>query len=219
VYLELDMDDPGLKPALMAAMTLPGGKNLKDFMGSADRAVLDRYLTQNVGAGLGQLGTLKPIALIAVVYQKILSCETASYDLTLAQMAGNARKPVLGLETVEQQISVFDRVPLEVQLKGLVEIARKPEEARKEITMLLAAYKAQDLPQLMKLVKESEFDTEGPEFTEDLLTKRNANWIPIIERAARGKSTFFAFGAAHLGGADGVVSLLRAKGYTVKAIH
>ena len=98
-------------------------------------------------------------------------------------------------------------------------MARKHEEVRKEIAMLMAAYKAQDLPHLMKLTKESEFNTESPEFMEDLLAKRNANWVPIIEKAARAKSTFFAFGALHLGGEDGVVNLLRAKGYAVKAIH
>jgi uncharacterized protein YbaP (TraB family) len=116
-------------------------------------------------------------------------------------------------------MAIFDKVPMQDQIKALVEIARRPEEAKKEITMLMAAYKAQDLPQLMKLTEESEFNTESPEFMDELLAKRNANWIPIIERAARAKATFFAFGAAHLGGEDGVVNLLRAKGYAVKAIQ
>jgi uncharacterized protein len=219
VYLELDMDDPRLKTAAMEAMMLPAGKNLKDFLSAADRVFLDRYLTQTVGVGLAQLGTFKPMALVVLIYQGILGCQPASYDQTFAQMAGNTRKPVLGLETVEQQMSIFDKVPMEDQVKALVEISHRPEEVKKEITTLIAAYKNQDLPHLMKLAKESEFNTESPEFMEDLLTKRNANWIPIIERAARTKPTFFAFGAAHLGGADGVVNLLRAKGYAVKAIH
>jgi uncharacterized protein YbaP (TraB family) len=219
VYLELDMDDPRMKTTAMQAMMLPGGKNLKEFMSVADYAVLDRYLTQNAGAGLAQLGSLKPLALVAILYEGILDCQPRSYDQTFAQMAGNARKPVLGLETVEQQMAIFDKVPMQDQIKALVEIARRPEEAKKEITMLMAAYKAQDLPQLMKLTEESEFNTESPEFMDELLAKRNANWIPIIERAARAKATFFAFGAAHLGGEDGVVNLLRAKGYAVKAIQ
>jgi uncharacterized protein YbaP (TraB family) len=188
-------------------------------MNSADYAVVDRYLVQHVGTGLAQLGAFKPIALISLLYQGILGCQPASYDKAFAQMAGNSRKPVLGLETLEQQLAIFDKVPVEDQVKALVAMVRKPEEAKAEVNRLLAAYKAQDLPELMKFSKESEFSPESSEFLEDLLAKRNLNWIPTIETVAGRKPTFFAFGAAHLGGKDGVVELLRAKGYAVKAIH
>jgi uncharacterized protein YbaP (TraB family) len=180
-------------------MMLPGGKNLKDFMSAADRAVLDRYLTQTVGAGLAQLGTLKPFALVVLIYQGILGCQPASYDQTFAQMAGNTRKPVLGFETVEQQMSILTRYQWKIRSRILWKWRANMRKSEKRSRMLMAAYKAQDLPHLMKLTKESEFNTESPEFMEDLLAKRNANWVPIIEKAARAKSTFFAFGALHLG--------------------
>ena len=51
-----------------------------------------------------------------------------------------------------------------------------------------------------------------------LLKNRNTNWIPKIEKAAKEKPTFFGVGAAHLGGDDGVIKLLRKKGYTVEAV-
>jgi len=70
----------------------------------------------------------------------------------------------------------------------------------------------------MKLMRESKFDSDTKGFEDEILDKRNQNWIPIIEKAAHDKSTFFAFGAAHLAGEKGVVSLLRAKGYTVKPL-
>jgi uncharacterized protein YbaP (TraB family) len=219
LYLELDMDDPTLQTTLVGLMMLPDGKTLKDFMTASDYAVLDSYATQNLGAGLARIGMLKPIALEALMFQKFVGCDSSGYDRLFAQMAGNARKPVLGLETAEQQISILDRVPMKEQIHGLMEMARNPDEVKKEITLLMAAYKAQDLPQLMKLSKESEFDTEGPEFMDEVLSKRNLNWIPVIEKAARNKPTFFAFGALHLGGESGVVNLLRSKGYTVKAIR
>jgi uncharacterized protein YbaP (TraB family) len=216
LYLEIDMDDPGLQARLMGSMMFSGGKALRDFMSASDYATLDNYLVQNVGVGLTQMGMLKPVALLGLLYQGVLKCEPASYDLTLSDIARRDKKEVLGLETVEEQMAMFDKIPIEQQVKGLVDVARKPEEARREVANLLAAYKAQDLPQLMKLFRETEFDSEFAQFEEELLTKRNANWIPIIEKAARGKSTLFAFGAAHLAGSGGVVNLLRQKGYTVK---
>jgi uncharacterized protein YbaP (TraB family) len=71
----------------------------------------------------------------------------------------------------------------------------------------------------MKLMRESKFDAESEGFEEELLDKRNAAWIPVIEKAAREKATFFAFGAGHLGGDKGVINLLRRSGYTVRPLR
>jgi len=54
--------------------------------------------------------------------------------------------------------------------------------------------------------------------TEDILDKRNKEWLPKIEMACRKQPTFFAFGAAHLGGKKGMITLLRKKGYVVSPV-
>src|SRR5262245_49086788 len=218
LYLEIDFDDPALQSTMMQGMLLKGGKNLKDYLKPDDFTLLDAYLKRNVGNGLGQLGGLHPIALLSAMYVSLMKCPPASYDLTFAQLAGKDGKEVLGLETVQEQLDVLGKVPLEQQLQGLVEMARRPDEASKELTDLIAAYRVQDLDLLMKLMRESKFDSDTKGYEDEILDKRNANWVPIIEKAAKDKSTFFAFGAAHLAGEKGVVSLLRAKGYTVKPL-
>jgi uncharacterized protein len=218
LYLEIDFDDPGLQTRMLGSMMFSGGKSLRDFMSASDYAVVDRHLLQTMGLGLAQMGMLKPIALVGFMFRSLMKCEPASYDLTFAEMAGREKKEVLGLETVEQQVAVFDKIPMEEQVQALVDMARKPDEARQELASFVAAYKAQDLPELMKLSKESNFG-ESTQFEQELLVARNTNWIPIIEKAARDKSTFFAFGAGHLGGASGVLNLLRQKGYSVKPVQ
>jgi hypothetical protein len=50
------------------------------------------------------------------------------------------------------------------------------------------------------------------------LTNRNKNWIPKIEEMIRSKKTFIAIGAGHLPGEEGVIDLLRKKGFIVKPI-
>jgi len=218
LYLEIDFDDPSLQSNMLQGMMLGGGKTLKDYMKADDFTLLDAYLKRNLGNGLGQLGGLQPIALLSAMYITLMKCQPASYDLTFAEMAGKGGKEVLGLETIQEQLAVLGKVPIEQQLEGLVEMARRPDEAGKELTDLIAAYKAQDLDLLMKLMRESKFDSDTKGFEDEILDKRNQNWIPIIEKAAHDKSTFFAFGAAHLAGEKGVVSLLRAKGYTVRPL-
>jgi len=102
-------------------------------------------------------------------------------------------------------------------IQQLVEMVRKQDEATKEFQQLVTLYKAQDIEHLVENMDKSQFgDIKG--FEELLLTNRNANWIPIIEQAVNNKPTFIAVGAAHLGGAKGVISLLRKKGYSVTAV-
>jgi uncharacterized protein YbaP (TraB family) len=52
-----------------------------------------------------------------------------------------------------------------------------------------------------------------------LLINRNKNWIPVMEKAMSTQATFFAVGAGHLPGKDGIISLLRNAGYTVNPVE
>lgn len=219
VYLELDMDDPGMMQGMMKAMMLPDGKTIKDYLSADDYTLLENYFKQKMNMNLAQLGKMKPIGLMSMMYMTVLPCQPASYDMTFAQMAGKDKKEVLGLESLDAQLGALDKIPMQEQLKGLVDMAKKPDEAKKEFNNLLEAYKAHDLAKLMNAVKTSQFASNTTEFEDKLLGERNVNWIPVIEKAAKEKPTFFAFGAGHLGNDKGVVNLLRKKGYTVKAVE
>ena len=218
LYLEIDMDDPNLQSSMMQGMMLTGGKTMKDLMSADDYTVVDSYLQKKAGMGLAQVGGLKPIALYSFMMMGVLGCQPVSYDLTLMQMATKDKKEILGLERLEDQLALFDKIPLEKQVSMLAEMARKPDEVQKELANLLTAYKAQDLAGMIKQMKESKYDGGLDDFEADLLDKRNQNWIPVIEKAAKDKPTLFAFGAGHLGGNKGVIKLLRDRGYLVKGV-
>ncbi len=217
LYLEIDMDDPALQSTMMQSLMFTNGKTMKDYLSTDDYTVLDTYLKKTSGMGMAQLTAIKPIGLYSFMAMGALGCQPASYDMTLMQLASKDKKEVLGLERLEDQLAIFDKIPMEKQVALLVDMARKPDEAKKELAKLLTAYKTQDLSAMMQQMKESKYD--GLEdFQADLLEKRNQNWIPIIEKAAATKPTFFAFGAGHLGGPNGVIALLRKQGYTVKGV-
>ena len=220
VYLEIDMDDPALMTGMMKSMMMTDGKTVKDLLKPDDYTLLDNYLKQKMNMSLAQVGTMKPIGLMSLMYMTVLPCQPASYDMTFAQMATEDKKEVLGLETIDAQLAALDKIPMDEQLKGLVDMAKKPDEAKKEFNDLLTAYKAKDIAKLMRMMKSSQFSGgDFAQYEDSLLGERNANWIPVIEKAAIRKPTFFAFGAGHLGDKKGVVNLLRQKGYTVKAVE
>lgn len=218
VYLELDMDDPQMMANMQKIMVNTSGKSLKELLKPDDYTLLNDYYKSKLGIGLEQLNRMKPLALLSMQYMTLLNCQPQSYDLTFAQMAGKEKKEVLGLESIDDQMSAFDKIPAEKQVEQLVEMVRKKDEAVKEFNQMITFYKAQDLEGLQKLMDTSQF-SEIDGFEELLLVNRNAAWIPTIETAIKAKPTFIAVGAAHLAGDKGVISLLRKKGYTVKAMR
>jgi uncharacterized protein YbaP (TraB family) len=52
----------------------------------------------------------------------------------------------------------------------------------------------------------------------ELLTNRNQKWIPKIKTFSKDKAVFYAVGAAHLGGPNGILRLLMKEGYTLKPV-
>jgi len=62
-------------------------------------------------------------------------------------------------------------------------------------------------------------ETESMGAFEDLLLgQRNQNWIPKMRDYMQLQPTFFAVGAGHLGGNEGVIALLRKNGFQVDAV-
>ena len=216
VYLELDMDDPTLMAKMIQTSMLTNGKKLKDYLSADDYAFLDNHFKERTKMSLAMYNGLKPFTVMSMVYLTLLDCQPQSFELMFTQMATNAKKELLGLESVEFQMGIFDQIPYEKQAQMLVDIVRKKAESTKEFEKMVALYKTQDLEALVKLMDESDWDYNG--YENILLANRNANWIPIMEKAMQAKSSFFAVGAGHLAGEKGVLKLLKKKGYTVKAI-
>ncbi|HMJ87724.1 MAG TPA: TraB/GumN family protein, partial [Vicinamibacterales bacterium] len=80
---------------------------------------------------------------------------------------------------------------------------------------LMEAWKAGDAPTVERIVLSAL--RQEPQLYQRLLVDRNKAWVPKLEALfARKGRTFVVVGAAHLVGPDGLISLLRAKGYTVE---
>ena len=85
---------------------------------------------------------------------------------------------------------------------------------------LSAAYFAQDIQALWDLTEEKLGNScdSTPEEDMALIYGRNAAWVEQIPAMINESSTLFVVGAAHLPGEQGVLELLKAKGYTIEAV-
>ena len=217
IVLEIDMDDPAMMAKMMQTMYMKDGKKLKILLNEADYTQLSAYVKDSLGMGIGFIETMKPFAAMSLFYTKMLRCAPQSYEMVLMQMAQASKKEVLGLETIESQMAIFDKIPYEKQAQMLMQLVKKSQEAAAEFKDLVKLYKKQDVDELEKTMDKSSFEFEG--YENDILYNRNAAWIAEIEKLAAKKPTLFAVGAAHLGGKKGVLALLRKAGFRVRAVR
>lgn len=219
LFLEIDMDNPEVMTKAVSALNMPAGKTLQDYLTPEKYAKVDEMFKNLLGIPVSMLARFNPTGLSVVIgtSPKATGCLVpASYETKFVELATKSGKTVEGLETVEDQIAAIAKTPIEKQAEDLYKLSLEPEKAVNQFKELLAAYKLKDSEKLTEyIIKNS---TENPEFQTDLLDARNKNWIPKIEKAVAEKPSFFAVGGGHLGGKNGVVNLLRQKGYTVTAV-
>lgn len=214
--LELDFDDPGMMTAMQRTMGMGGGKTLKSVLSESDYALVANFFKDSLKMPLAPFAGSKPFVLMSLMYPRLLGCAPKSYELDLVQLAKKDKKEVIGLETVEEQMAVFDKIPYSTQAEQVVKTVKDPAKARKEFAELVKLYRSENIKKMPRLAnRDSGF--EG--YEGDLLENRNRRWIPLIEREAREMPTFFAVGAAHLGGKTGVIRLLKKAGFSVRAVE
>lgn len=212
--LETDMDDPKAMAVLMREAAMKDGSNLRSLLTAAEYAKVQAFFNQNPDLQLKE--TWKPVMLIGMLSGKMEECKPVSYEDIFMKMAQEQGKEVIGIETIEALMASFDQIPYKNQARMLVESLDRMEEERQWSKQLITLYKQQDLEGLHKLSKKG--IPEMGKLGEALLAERNKNWIPVMEQQAKEKPTFFAVGAGHLGGSDGVIALLRQAGYTVEPV-
>ena len=214
--LEIDMDDPGLMGAMTKTMFMTGGKTLKGIFTETDYSRLQRFYQDSIGMDITTFDRAKPFVLMGPLFNKVLDCQPQSYEMELMSLANKQNSEVIGLETIEEQMAIFDTVPYTQQAKMLISIIDSLPNAKTEFHKLVELYKKQDLDALNTLSMKSEFGMDSQ--NEVMLFQRNKAWIDRIAKMITKKSTFIAVGAAHLGGERGVIALLRKEGYIVRAV-
>ncbi|MGV3460085.1 MAG: TraB/GumN family protein [Flavobacterium sp.] len=218
MYLELDMDDPNMQAEMMGGFMMKDGMTMSNLASAEDFALVDAFLTKNLGMSAKMMNTFKPALVSSMLYPKMIDCPMQSFEMELMKVAVAQEEEILGLESVADQMNVFDAIPYKEQMDELVKTAKGGmENDKKEFAKMLAIYNSKDLEAMHKMMDESD-NKMYSKFEDVMLDSRNKKWIAVIIAAAKTKPTFFAVGAAHLGGDNGVIKLLRKAGYKAEAV-
>ncbi len=216
--LELDMDDTTLQTQMMGGMMMKNGVTMESLASKEDFKIVDEFLTKNLGFSAKMLNTLKPFMVSAMLYPKMMDCPMQSVESELMKIATTKKEETIGLETVAEQLDVFDAIPYQEQMDELIKTAKSDlNRDKKELQEMLDLYKTEDVAALIDFTKKSE-NVMVSKYDDQLLNNRNKNWIDRITKIAQEKPTFFGVGAAHLGGEMGVIYLLRKNGFKVEPV-
>jgi len=202
---------------LMRGM-LPPGQTLDKVLAPATVTLLNKAAT-DVGAPMEALQRLKPwmiaLTLEGLELQKAGFNPELGLDMHFYNLAKKGGKTVQGLETVEYQISRFDEMTYEQQDRMLAESLKEMSTEKASVTKLTDAWKTGDAAAVERIVL-SDLKTDRFLY-QRLLVERNKNWLPKIEALFANKTRALVLvGAAHLVGPDGLVTMLKAKGYKVE---
>jgi len=220
---EVDMAellDPSSQMAALSRGMLTGDQTLDKLLSPATLALVKKA-TGDLGAAGGPLMRFKPwmlaIALQAFELQKVGFDPELGLDKHFYDRAKEQGKAVQGLETADYQISRFDTMTMEQQDRMLAQTLKELDTEITSVGKLTAAWKSGDAPAVERIVL-ADLKSD-PQMYQRLLVERNKNWLPKIEAlfAGRGRA-LIVVGAAHLVGPDGVLAMLKAKGYTVEQL-
>lgn len=216
ICFEMDMDDPSILMKVASGMISRNGKTLNEYFSKDDYDLLKKYFIDTVGIDITGFASMKPIVLQTLLATGSVSCDSpVSYEVQLSEKATSLDKEITGLETAEEQIKLLDKIPIDSIIAEVVRIIHGEQDESNEYEELINAYSSQNLPAVHQFILQAKEDGDDMNvFIDD----RNEKWIIRIVEKMEQRPTFFAVGAGHLYGENGLISLLRKNGYSVKPV-
>lgn len=230
VVFEIDLDemsDMGNIMGMMTKVMMKDGMTLKKLLSDEDYEIVNAHF-KDMGLPMFMLEKMKPMFLTIFAegdmdlasMQDPDNATTKSYEMEFYELANNTEKEVHGLETMNDQIALFDSIPYVDQATMLVESIKAGAEAvdgeESELEKITKMYLDQDISSMVSSIEAEDSELAG--FEDLLLNDRNQKWIPLMSSYMKESPTFFAVGAGHLAGTQGVINLLRSVGYKLTPI-
>jgi uncharacterized protein YbaP (TraB family) len=218
VVLEVDLDDMNPLEAVQfitAQGTLPAEKTLQDVVGAKDYVRVAK-LAADLGVPEVAITRLEPWAAALVLTQFALNKTgfdaQLGIDMQITERAKTDGKSIDGLETVIDQLSVFDSRTFPEQTRFLLDSADDAADLDSDLSKLIVAWRSGDLRGLEKeFLKER---AKSPALYDALLAVRNRKWMPKIEDLLDDDQDYLVVvGTLHYVGKDGLLALLRQRGF------
>jgi uncharacterized protein len=174
---------------------------------------------KELGIDIRVLSPFKPwviaMTMAAIKLQQLGFDPSLGVDRHLAERAKQTDKPTAGLETAEFQLDLFDRFSAKEQELLLRQSMDEMDHVERNVTAIVQAWKSGDVGAVERHLLVGMRDY--PEIHRKVIDDRNQRWLPQIENLlSRGENALIVVGAAHLVGKNGIIELLKDRGYRVE---
>ena len=212
------MMDPAIQAKMLELGVYPEGQDLFQDISSSTRRKLEEKLNE-LGLPPTYFSRFKPwflaVTLTTLELQRLGFNPMYGIDLHFYGKAKGDEKEIAFLESVDFQLNLLGKMNTGDQKSFLDQTLKDLELSAQLADDMVAAWQNGDADELHALLFKSFEDHPGIE--NRLLTQRNKNWIRQVEVMLKEpKTTLVIVGAGHLVGPEGLVKLLKDKGYTVK---
>lgn len=213
--------DESAQLEISRASFFASGELLQDYI---DDILLDRIniiMYQYYGIGAETVNRMRPWAVMATISSPPPESNKTVLDIELQNLAIETEHPVIGLETIEEQVEALSGMGLSEQLWMLNKAVQDFEKTTGLWEIMIENYLRRDL-QALVLEQESMMDDSNSiddRFMEKLLDQRNVKMAKRLVTIMQEKSVFAAIGALHLPGEKGVLHLLEQSGYQVSPVY
>lgn len=216
--MEAIIDGEGLMH-MAETMYFSDGRTLQQVAGKELYAESVKALATR---GIPTLGVEKQKPWAVMMALSMPPPKTGEYlDLVLQDRATRQNKPVSGLETIQEQLAVFDELPLPDQVALLKEAVQEQDTFEKDLEEMIGAYLARDIAALAEAGAKHKPDNDRlhRSVMDRLLTRRNTRMAARLGPILKDGGAFIAVGAAHLPGESGLLNLLEQAGYRVTPVY
>lgn len=217
--MEVIMNGAGLV-SMAEAMFFSDGRKLEDVLGAELYQEVVRILSSEDAAKARAIRHMKPWA-VMMAFSGAPEGRGLFLDMALQLEATRRDKPTYGLESMQEQIAVFNGMSLDDQvvlLRDALQARHLQKDALEELTR---AYLARDLTAIAGLTekyKPADLRVHA-ELMHRLLVARNRNMADRMRTRLQEGNAFVAVGALHLPGDTGLLRLLSDAGYRVTRVY
>ncbi len=211
---ESDLDE-------LRSLTIPGQideayfEKYKDTLSENQFLHLERFIALNLPSLWGSWMYLHPMLLLAQIEASILgNGDFEPLDTALWEFAKEQNKKMLAVESASMQHEIFKNLNANDSFRSVKKAISNLPPLRKKYQKLAQHYKDQNIQALYKTTKK-----ELGKLKHKMIYERNIFMADRIEQLAKEQSTFIGIGVGHLSGAQGVLRLLKQKGFDIKGMN
>ena len=216
---ETDVNDI-TSPEIIGAVATKGmfndGKTLQSVLTPAAYSQLSQRMAAT-GLPIDMVNVMRPwmveLTLSGLELQKAGFDPELGIDVHYRRLAAKNGMALSMLETAAEQIDYLAGLPLDIQVEQLQQTLSNGDAELKEVREIAAAWRAGDAAAIEKLLLKGMQDS--PTYYKSLVVDRNRRWMPRVEACLATGNCFIVVGAAHMVGSDGLITMLRQKGYRI----